>query len=152
MSFPTTHKILRAASFRLTLTYAALFVAGTLALLFAGGLAVIWVLDGELEDEVREEVAALEAHYRDDGLSALQAEIDERAEESLESGLFYGLTSGALGTEDRTLLAGNLPLLVTQLPRKFRCEGLHGDAQLVVRFRLRFRLPLPEAIDGLLIA
>ena len=109
MSLPNPRRILAATSFRLTLTYAAIFVAGTLALLFAGGFIVMWVLDGRLEDEVREEVAALEALYRDQGVSALEDEINERAQESVDSGLFYNLTSGAPGSDERELLVGNLP-------------------------------------------
>ncbi len=102
-------RILASTSFRLTLAYAAIFVTGTLVLLYAGGFVMMWILGDQLEKSVVDEAMALEGLYRDQGASALEEEIDQRAAQALETGLSYNLTSGALGADDRELLAGDLP-------------------------------------------
>ena len=104
MSLPSLNKIFSSASFRLTLAYAAVFVAATLVVLYLGGAVAMSFFEAELEEELTEEVEALQAVFRNQGEAAIVESIRLRSRDSQESGLYYWLNGGA------GVLAGNLVL------------------------------------------
>lgn len=93
MSLRLPIRILSSASFRLTMAYATLFVIVTLAIVFAVGSVAMFYFEADLKDEVISEVEELEAVLEKHGLPALLNSIEERAEDTGETGLSYELLS-----------------------------------------------------------
>ncbi len=105
MSSLLQRRILTAASFRLTLVYAAIFVVATLAVLFVGGMLVMLVLRAEVEDDLESEVEELQVVFDEGGLDSIIETIEARSRETYDSGLWYRLS-----TTEGEVLAGNLAL------------------------------------------
>ena len=95
MSLRLPTKVFSSASFRLTMTYAALFVIVTLAVIFVGGTVAMLLFRAELKDSVASELRELEAVQLDKGNAALLEALAARAAEGGETGLSYHLVAPA---------------------------------------------------------
>jgi signal transduction histidine kinase len=101
MSLTTPRNVFATASFRLTLAYAGTFVAALLAIMIIGGIALMLYLDHEFKERVDDDIAELTTIYNESGDAGVIRAIDERAEDSVDTGLSY-----RFGTADGDVLAG----------------------------------------------
>jgi signal transduction histidine kinase len=138
MSSPSLAEIRRdiagSAAFRLTLRFAAIFVACLLVLDVVFGMTARWVIEHEARAEVEELLDELREAYDEGGAGAIAGLIADEAEDMQEDGLAAGLLSA-----DGVLLAGGLALPRPELGWSvFTPEGIDDDEALWVR---SLRLP-----------
>jgi signal transduction histidine kinase len=98
-----TPRLLKTASFRLTALYSAVFMLSFALLLLLTYLILTAALREQIKVKVEEDLQALSAEWREDGLSSIVKDVEERSSLTLALGAFYYL-EGSNGQK----LAGKL--------------------------------------------
>lgn len=115
--------------FRLTLRFAAIFVACLLVFNVALGLTARWQVEYKAMARVDEELGALRRAFDDAGAAGIARLIGERAGVTQERGVTFGHQAA-----DGTLLAGGLAIAQLEPGRSvFALEGIDEDEALWVK-------------------
>ncbi|MCP5364634.1 MAG: HAMP domain-containing histidine kinase [Hyphomicrobiales bacterium] len=142
---PQLRNIISAASFRLTIAYASVFILGLLIIFVGGGTATVWFLESQLKQTVEDEIEELSSIYTAEGMHGAIEAIKKRSRADGDFELTYRLSTTA-----NTVLAGSLDL--PEFPdgwSKFVPPGKDDDEfHYVKTTKLTDTLRLSVAIDA----
>jgi hypothetical protein len=88
-------RLLKTASFRLTALYSAVFMLSFALLLLLTYLILTAALRDQIKVKVEEDLQALSAEYREDGLSSIIKDVEEKSGLTQTLGVFYYLENAA---------------------------------------------------------
>lgn len=135
--------LLRSSTFRLVLSYMALFGASVLLLLGFIYWSTIAVIAHQTDESIKTEISWLTGLYTDHGLSSLISTINERSAHSKRSSSYYAVSSA-----DKRLLAGNIPVRFDLAPEQLGWKNIEMNEARTTGRVVQIRARSVQLNDG----